>query len=159
MTSSVQLSLAAFDPDGPPLCRGDRALNGFAALCINCPHVSRGDGRLFCTLFSVEITAKEKYALGAWKRLRNKILDRDGGRCVVCGSREHLHVHHIDGDATHDDQGNLVALCEFCHATAHAKMRRNGKEQVGRFFTRSRRRRGKKTKREEWDQEAITENF
>lgn len=140
MTSSIQLPLTAFDPDGPPLCRGDHALNGFAALCIGCPQVSRSDGHLFCTRFSIEITAKEKYALGAWKRLRDRIIEREGGRCAVCGSGEHLHVHHIDGDATRDDPDNLVALCEFCHATAHAKMRRGGKESVERFLTRSRRR-------------------
>jgi len=145
MTPSVQLPLAAFDPEGPPLCRGDHALNGFAALCIRCPHISRGGGSLFCTRFAVRITAKEKYALGAWKRLRDRILDHEGGRCAVCSSGEHLHVHHIDGDATHDDPANLVALCERCHATAHIQMRRGGKEGVGRFLTRSRRRRQEKT--------------
>jgi hypothetical protein len=145
MTPTVQLPLAAFDPNGPPLCRGDHALNGFAAICIRCPHASRGGGSLFCTRFAIGITAREKYALKAWKRLRDLILEREGGRCTVCGGGEHLHVHHIDGDATHDDPENLVALCEFCHATAHAKMRRGEKERVGRFLTRSRRRARKET--------------
>ncbi|HDS64269.1 MAG TPA: HNH endonuclease [Methanofollis liminatans] len=145
MTPSVQLPLAAFDPYGPSLCNGAPDLNGFAALCIRCPHVSRGGGSLFCTRFVVRITVKEKYALRAWKRLRDRIVTREGGRCAVCGSGEHLHVHHINGDATHDDPANLVALCERCHATAHIEMRRGGKEGVGRFLARSRRRRQEKT--------------
>ncbi|TAJ44923.1 HNH endonuclease [Methanofollis fontis] len=139
MTTSIQICLSSFDPSGPPLCRERPALNGYIGLCIHCPHADRGGGRLRCRRYSRRITVREKYALPAWKRLRREIVDRDGGQCVVCGKGDHLHVHHIDGDPSHDDPGNLVSLCEHCHARAHLEIRRGGEERVRRFLHHSQR--------------------
>lgn len=58
------------------------------------------------------------------KKLRMKIIKRDGFRCKVCGRRpaDHvdveLHVHHIkpwaSGGFTIED--NLITLCNTCHS-------------------------------------------
>ncbi|ELY68850.1 homing endonuclease associated repeat-containing protein [Natrinema versiforme] len=61
-----------------------------------------------------------------WLDRADRVRDRDGNECVVCGmgSDEHeseygqqLHVHHVatdDGDP--DDLENLVTLCKSCHS-------------------------------------------
>jgi group II intron reverse transcriptase/maturase len=50
---------------------------------------------------------------------KRQALERDGYRCVRCGSQEKVHVHHIlalsDG-GTHE-LANLETLCERCHVT------------------------------------------
>jgi hypothetical protein len=59
-----------------------------------------------------------------WPQVRQSILARDAHACVECGGRERLHVHHIlpvrqGGD---HDPGNLMTLCNACHAANHAHM-------------------------------------
>ena len=63
-----------------------------------------------------------------WKRLRRKILDRDGWRCRKCGKAGRLEVDHIvpvrDGGI--DDPANLRILCGGpggCHAARHRRKR------------------------------------
>ncbi|UVL05966.1 HNH endonuclease [Pseudomonas sp. B21-047] len=57
------------------------------------------------------------------KKLRMKVLDRDGRRCFICGRSPanyvdvELHVHHIVpwGSGGITEQENLVTLCGTCH--------------------------------------------
>ena len=53
----------------------------------------------------------------AWKRVRNSVVKRDGGRCAVCGSSEILAVHHRIPWLTcrEDNPENLITLCKSCH--------------------------------------------
>jgi len=30
-----------------------------------------------------------------WKNKRNLVIDRDNNKCVLCGSENDLHVHHL----------------------------------------------------------------
>lgn len=57
---------------------------------------------------------------------RARILDRDNGRCVICGRTDQLHIGHIlsvdDGktlgwtdELLYDDE-NLATLCALCNA-------------------------------------------
>jgi hypothetical protein len=60
---------------------------------------------------------------GQWMRSRLVVLERDGYRCVQCGSAERLHVHHRrhwnpDDTDTHEAD-NLETLCASCHRKAH----------------------------------------
>lgn len=53
--------------------------------------------------------------------LRENILKRDKWRCVKCGCKKWLHVHHIlprskGGTNNHD---NLITLCDVCHMEEH----------------------------------------
>ena len=64
-----------------------------------------------------------------WRRLRAKILDRDGYRCSRCGRAGKLEVDHVKpvscGGAPFDPL-NLQALCRRCHfaKTATENLRR-----------------------------------
>jgi hypothetical protein len=121
-----QMSFDRFDPTGPPRCGNRIALNGFIKNCFLCPYAVRTKKILSCSLKGRKITTGEKYALPAWKELRDRILSRDGHACVICSGTENLYVHHIDADNTHDDLGNLVTLCPYCHARAHSEIKKAG---------------------------------
>lgn len=65
-----------------------------------------------------------------WRNKRLKIIKRDNCRCVYCGNRFHLHVHHkyysaypngvlVDPWNYPDDA--LVTLCAYCHQRVHAR--------------------------------------
>lgn len=56
-------------------------------------------------------------------RARKVVKERDLHECVVCDSMEHLHVHHINMNATDNRITNLVTLCRRCHTKFHAKER------------------------------------
>ena len=57
--------------------------------------------------------AKEK-----WQEVRQKVIERDGGKCVVCG-KPATHVHHIHLRSKRKDllynMNNLISLCSHDH--------------------------------------------
>lgn len=59
------------------------------------------------------------YRTAQWKVARKAAKDRDGWKCVTCGSRRRLEVDHKvglrDGGAPYD-LANLQTLCGSCHA-------------------------------------------
>jgi DEAD/DEAH box helicase domain-containing protein len=71
-----------------------------------------------------------------WETLRQRVLQRDGQRCQVCGtagSAQPLHVHHIQPFRSFTSQEaanqlqNLITLCPSCHRQAETRVRiRNG---------------------------------
>lgn len=52
-----------------------------------------------------------------FRRMRTQAKKRDGGRCVLCYSKEKLQAHHILRFKDSDDNSvsNLVTLCGDCH--------------------------------------------
>jgi 5-methylcytosine-specific restriction endonuclease McrA len=52
-----------------------------------------------------------------WRARRAEVIDRDGGRCVLCSAPDALTVHHVKPWClSRDDRPqNLVTLCETCH--------------------------------------------
>ena len=65
-----------------------------------------------------------------WRNKRLKIIKRDNCRCVYCGNRFNLHVHHkyysaypngvlVDPWNYPDDA--LITLCAYCHQRVHAR--------------------------------------
>lgn len=55
-----------------------------------------------------------------WKGLRRRVLQRDGWRCRVCGSKRNLQVHHDRyTDLLSDDIRHLKAMCRRCHERIH----------------------------------------
>lgn len=57
----------------------------------------------------------------------NKILKKYGkkkDKCQLCGSKERIHIHHIDGNPKNNFIGNLGIVCSYCHAAIHE----NGKQ-------------------------------
>ena len=56
-----------------------------------------------------------------WQKIRKEVLKRDNFCCLVCGSKENLHVHHLYPKyfgGSHQ-LSNLTTLCDKCHATRH----------------------------------------
>jgi 5-methylcytosine-specific restriction endonuclease McrA len=53
------------------------------------------------------------------------VLERDGYKCVKCGSEEPLHCHHIYPVSTNPlestDIDNCITLCIDCHKKVHQK--------------------------------------
>ena len=75
-------------------------------------------------------TAKKRnnYKYRQW---RQKVIDRDK-KCVVCGSKENLHVHHIKNFAQYPmlrfDENNGITMCKLCHRKLHyGKEKENGR--------------------------------
>ena len=58
-----------------------------------------------------------------WVWLRATILERDGFKCVRCGSRNRLEVDHIEPGDNHAPD-NLQTLCRNCHITKTANENR-----------------------------------
>ena len=57
----------------------------------------------------------------SYKQLWQQVLERDGWRCQVCGSRQNLHVHHkqLRSQQGEDEESNLITLCASCHGKLH----------------------------------------
>lgn len=67
-----------------------------------------------------------------WKQISEIIRIKAGNKCEICdaengkphpttGSKVVLTVHHLDFDPTHNDEYNLMALCQRCHIRLDAK--------------------------------------
>jgi hypothetical protein len=52
-----------------------------------------------------------------WAEVKKMVHKRDGNRCVECGSRQKLEVHHIEpvAEGGLPAIANLVTLCRACH--------------------------------------------
>jgi 5-methylcytosine-specific restriction endonuclease McrA len=59
----------------------------------------------------------------SYHELHRQVLERDGWRCQVCGSMQHLQVHHLQfrSQSGGDEEQNLITLCAQCHAQVHRK--------------------------------------
>jgi 5-methylcytosine-specific restriction endonuclease McrA len=59
----------------------------------------------------------------SYSELHRRVLERDGWRCQVCGSMQHLQVHHLKfrSQSGSDTEQNLITLCAVCHARIHTK--------------------------------------
>ena len=75
------------------------------------------------------------YTTTAWRKSRAAFLTEKGGLCELCAKKgliePAVHVHHIKPITPENlndpritlDHGNLMALCEECHAEQHRKKR------------------------------------
>lgn len=55
-----------------------------------------------------------------WKTKRRRLIEKAGLRCQICGSATNLNVHHITYDRLlHEDDEDLIVLCNSCHEKAH----------------------------------------
>ena len=58
-----------------------------------------------------------------WDVLRRAVLRRDNWRCVGCGQRRPLDIHHILPLAQGGSNRltNMVSLCRECHQQVHGR--------------------------------------
>ena len=55
-----------------------------------------------------------------WQKKREQLLDHHGRACVLCGSTEHLHVHHLHYQTVGAERPEDVAVCcRRCHFIEH----------------------------------------
>jgi 5-methylcytosine-specific restriction endonuclease McrA len=62
-----------------------------------------------------------KLPVQEYATLRNRVLERDGWRCQLCGSACNLQVHHLKSRSKLGDDAleNLISLCVTCHGKQH----------------------------------------
>lgn len=55
------------------------------------------------------------------RQTAREVVDELDGRerCLSCGSRREIEVHHIDGDCFNNHPMNLAPVCHACHRDAH----------------------------------------
>lgn len=59
-----------------------------------------------------------------WQRMRKVALWRWNYKCVVCGTKDNLDVHHKTYDRLgHEALEDLVVLCRSCHEATHEYLR------------------------------------
>ncbi len=97
--------------------------------CPSCAksHVNTEDGPIELSDAEASTIHCDAHVVGGGKAaptspaLRKRVLARDGGRCVHCGSASNLHAHHIvfraNGGKT--DAANLITACNRCHGMIH----------------------------------------
>ena len=62
----------------------------------------------------------DPYPINFTERLKERIRERDGRICQLCGKTEHengrkLDIHHIDYNKDNLEEHNLISLCKSCH--------------------------------------------
>lgn len=59
---------------------------------------------------------------------KNEVIKRNGNQCDKCGSRIHLHLHHIKplSKGGSNKISNLKLLCEDCHLKTHGRKEFSG---------------------------------
>ena len=79
-----------------------------------------------------DIGASELGPEPPWYQAKERALERDGHKCVQCGSEEYLQVDHIcertDGGSNYLE--NLQTLCKLCHNEKTAESRRARRNSV-----------------------------
>lgn len=64
----------------------------------------------------------------ACKKLRSTAIERQNGRCLVCGAITKLEAHHMEPWCTSPSRrfmlDNIAVLCETCHRAFHREFGR-----------------------------------
>jgi hypothetical protein len=48
-------------------------------------------------------------------KIKRRVRERDGSRCVLCGDADRLRTHHIDYNKKNPAANNLITTCRDCH--------------------------------------------
>jgi 5-methylcytosine-specific restriction endonuclease McrA len=96
----------------------------------------------------VELNYHDYLLSDYWKEIRKVVLSRDGNNCVMCGSKDSLHVHHITYEHyknEHNNLSDLITLCKNCHVKVHGafKMKRSDFD----FYKKKKKQKKKKKKK------------
>ena len=90
-------------------CRLNKKIINYTTECIKCvknePSKNKG------------INKVSKKRITVTKETYDKVIERDGYKCRLCGATQNLQLHHIYGrgkDLT-NDINNCIMLCRHCH--------------------------------------------
>ena len=75
-----------------------------------------------------------------WKKLADKIRERDNNTCQICGKKGHLlDVHHIKlyRESKNNNPKNLITLCNSCHGKQKVHIRGLTKREEAYFYKRT----------------------
>jgi ribosomal protein S27AE len=112
-------------------CRDKAKSKQVSKECVNCGSifsVKMSEERVKCCSVKCGYEYRKKlnpnsnkYNRAVWREARLVALKRDGFKCVSCGSRSSLDVHHIVSvkNGGKDEPDNLVTFCKECHITMH----------------------------------------
>ena len=77
----------------------------------------------------------EVYNTTRWKELRELVLKRDKGLCLMCKSQNRIekatvidHIEELSDGGSPFDLSNLQSLCAYCHNVKTSKERERRKE-------------------------------
>ena len=85
-------------------------------------------GRQYDRQLSREKRARRARNSARWQQARALARQRDGNRCVYCGSTNKLQVHHkipLDAGGPEFELDNLETVCVSCHGERHRGERGN----------------------------------
>ena len=102
-----------------------------------CPSLVHGRGSR-CPEHSYEAArpnaSQRGYASRRWRRIRELVIERDGGSCQICGRLGRQVAHIVDRRlGGSDDPSNLRLLCDSCHSRETALETKFGKPDSERF--------------------------
>ena len=76
---------------------------------------------------SKKLNKYELYIHGTkWRKIREKVIERDGGKCKRCKCKKTLQVHHLVYDNLFNEEehlDDLVTICKKCHFKLHSLYR------------------------------------
>lgn len=79
------------------------------------------------------------YSRVFWKKLVEAVHERDGHRCVRCGTEDGLGTHHLKSWKAHPearfDVSQIVTVCRPCHRWIHSKRNKNYEFLSSRRYT------------------------
>lgn len=80
---------------------------------------------LFCIRIYPPTWLKQRYyKTPQWKRVRKKVLERDGHECQHTGETENLHVHHkTDVNFFNPKMKHLITLSASAHKKEHHRLK------------------------------------
>ena len=60
-----------------------------------------------------------------WRKKRERVMERDGGKCQACLRRKAAHAHHLTY-TRHKNEPlfDLIAVCRVCHEELHPHMKK-----------------------------------
>lgn len=123
--------MSRIDYTFPPCCPSCESRNLRVGLCFKDDSVLFTQARWVCVncgdsdaLRKVD-TAKKRtnHRLTTWA---GAVKRRDDYKCVICGSFEDLHAHHLIRFADSEEDryriGNGITLCKACHERVHKEV-------------------------------------